>query len=267
MKLSLYTSVRNGLFFDFHVVEMLRHHVDMVDEIVVNEGYSDDGTYEAIKDIHPKIRIVRAQWDRSQPGAWWRTFGDDARKLCTGDWCIKVDVDEFVPEWEWDRLHKLIATTDKKILPMRFMNFYANYRVYNPKTTPHYKFTIHRNVDDAIVVGDGANVEIASEPWGEVPEDAIICHHYGAVRHAARLRQKWRNDGAMKRQRPAFDWVPSFIYDLLPHSWLDRDFLSDLRIYDGPFAREVAKNPAEFTRDGMKVYEYLKKHGGQVKPA
>jgi glycosyltransferase involved in cell wall biosynthesis len=263
MKISVYTSVRNGIFFDFHVAQMLRHHLPLADEIIVNEGYSDDGTYERIKDIDPKIRIVRNHWDRSQPGAWWRTFGDDARKLCTGDWCVKVDCDEFIPEWEFDRLHTLLTTTHRSVLPMRFMNFYANYRVYNPKALPHWKFVLHRNVPDAKVVGDGANVTLASEEWGAVPDDAIVCHHFGAVRHASRLRQKWRNDGAMKRKRPAFDRLPSFIYDLMPHSWLDPDFLDDLAIYEGPFVQAVRDDPAEFNRDNMKTYEFLKKRTAQ----
>ncbi|HEX3702173.1 MAG TPA: hypothetical protein VHU82_02510, partial [Vicinamibacterales bacterium] len=202
---------------------------------------------------------VRNKWDRSQPGAWWRTFGDEARKLCTGDWCVKVDCDEFIPEWEFDRLRTLLATADRSVLPMRFMNFYANYRVHNIKTLPHWKVTIHRNVPDAEVVGDGSNVVLKSEEWGEIPEDAIVCHHFGAVRHASRLRQKWRNQGLMKRQTPAFDWVPSFIYDLMPHSWFDKDFIDDLRIYDGPYVQAVRDDPAEFTRDGMKTYEFLKK--------
>jgi len=115
MKLSMYTSVRNGIYFDFHIVEMLRHHVDLFDEIVVNEGYSTDETYERIKDLSPKIRIARNRWDTTQPAAWHRTFGDDARKMCTGDWCVKLDCDEFLPPWEMERLHKLIATTtDRK---------------------------------------------------------------------------------------------------------------------------------------------------------
>jgi hypothetical protein len=267
MKLSMYTSVRNGIYFDFHIVEMLRHHVELFDEIVVNEGYSDDGTYERIKDISPKIRIERMKWDTSQPGAWHRTFGDQARRLCTGDWCVKLDCDEFLPPWEMDRLHTLIATTTRKVLPMRFLNFYANYRVYNPETTPHWKYTIHKNVPDAKVVGDGSNVEVESDNWfgDEVPQDAILCHHFGAVRYAARLRQKWRNDSAMKRRTPTYDWVPGFIYDLMPHGWFDQDFLPSLRTYDGPFVGEVERNPGEFTRDNMKVYQYLKKQGASAK--
>jgi len=40
MKLSLYTFVKNGLYLDFHVVAMLRHHLLLADEIIVGEGYN-----------------------------------------------------------------------------------------------------------------------------------------------------------------------------------------------------------------------------------
>ena len=46
MTISLYTFVRNGLELDFHVVQMLRHHLPLVDEVIVNEGYSTDDTFE-----------------------------------------------------------------------------------------------------------------------------------------------------------------------------------------------------------------------------
>ena len=62
MKLSLYTFVRNGLKYDFHVVEMLKHHLPLVDELIVNEGYSTDGTFERISNIDPKIQVFRSEW-------------------------------------------------------------------------------------------------------------------------------------------------------------------------------------------------------------
>ena len=67
MKLSIYTFVKNGLFYDFHVAAMLRHHLPLADEIIVNEGNSTDGTYEAIRDIDPKVHVHRSDWDQSGP--------------------------------------------------------------------------------------------------------------------------------------------------------------------------------------------------------
>ena len=73
MKLSIYTFVKDGLYYDFHVVAMIRQHLPFVDEIVVNEGYSTDGTFEAIQNLDPKVRVHRFEWDRSDPNARTRT--------------------------------------------------------------------------------------------------------------------------------------------------------------------------------------------------
>ena len=91
MRLSIYTFVKDGLYFDFHVVAMLKHHLPLADEIIVNEGYSTDGTYEAIKDLDARIKVHRFEWDRSEPDAWHRKFKNQARELCAGDWCILLD--------------------------------------------------------------------------------------------------------------------------------------------------------------------------------
>lgn len=263
MKLSIYTGVRNGLSLDFPIVEMLKHHVPLADEIIVNEGFSEDGTYEAIQHLDPKIRIIRNSWDKSDPSAWHRRFGEDARRACTGDWCIKLDCDEFIPEWEFDRTRDLLSSTNATLLPVRFVHFYANYQVVNTRPEksrwPRYGFRIHRNVPNVEVVGDGANLRlVGSADFPALTDEWVECHHFGAVRHPARLRQKWRNDTAMKRPRPAYDWVPSFIFDLFPHNWFDEDFIEDLAPYNGPHVAAVAAQPERFIRDGFRVLRHIR---------
>jgi hypothetical protein len=265
MKLSIYTYLRNGLFLDFHAVQMLKQHLPLADEIIVNEGFSDDGTYEAIKDLDPKIHIFRRSWDDVKPGpTWWGALSDEARVRCTGDWCIKLDGDEFIPEWEFDRIRRLLRTTSKNLLPLKFRNFYGNYKVLHARPErirwPAWKIAIHRNLPEVHAVGDGSSVMVGSEPWSDVNEDATELHHFGAVRNTARLRQKWRNDGAMKAEKPHFDKIPSFVYGLMPHDWLDRDLIDDLEIYEGPFVKAVVDDPQEFVRDDLKLYQWLKKN-------
>jgi hypothetical protein len=262
MKISIYTGVRNGLSLDFPIAEMLTHHLPLADEIVVNEGYSEDGTFEKIRDIDPKIRIIRHSWDRSDPSAWHRRFGEDARRACTGDWCIKLDCDEFIPEWEFGRVRELLAQTRATVLPVRFVHFYANYQVVNTRPEksrwPRFGFRIHRNVADIEVVGDGANIRQVQHDFPAIGDEWIECHHFGAVRHPARLRQKWRNDTAMKRARPGFDWIPRFVFDLFPHNWYDEDFIGDLAPYDGPHVAAVRTNPGRFVRDGLSVLKHVR---------
>jgi glycosyltransferase involved in cell wall biosynthesis len=263
IKLSLYTFVKDGLYGDYHVVEMLKHHLPFVDEIIVNEGYSTDGTFEAIRDLDPKIRIVRNHLDTSEPKAWLRKSKDQARQLCTGDWCILMDCDEFLPEWEFERLRAHLARTDRHVLAARYKHFYGNYKVVydNPARPfpPKVKRIIHRNRPDVEIIGDGSDVTIPS--LGEAAEDLSVmfeCHHFGEVRHAARLRHKWHIQ-ARRDINDRWSWVPGFVFDLLPHKWLDEEFVRHLRIYEGPYVEAVRRNPTEFVRDNFRLYDTLLK--------
>ena len=262
MKLSIYTFVKNGLFYDFHVVAMLRHHLPLADEIVVNEGNSDDGTYEAICAIDPKIRVQRTNWDKAAPDTWHRQFKNEARRLCTGDWCILLDCDEFIPEWEFERLRSFLERTDKHIVPVRFTHFYGNYRVYLrtlPQIVPATGLRIHRNLPDIEVWGDGANVRFkGSHDAGSLASETFEVHHFGSVRRAARLRQKWRIQAKQHdAKKPRWDRLPSFLFNLFPHRWNDADLMPNLAIYEGQSIKAVRDDPNEFTRDDFWAYKYL----------
>jgi glycosyltransferase involved in cell wall biosynthesis len=201
MKVSIYTFVKDGLFYDFHVVAMLRHHLPLADEIIVNEGYSEDGTYEAISAIDPKIKVHRRHWDRSDPNGWHRAFKNQARELCTGDWCVLLDCDEFIPEWEFERLRAFLERTNKLIVPVEFRHFYGNYRVClvrHRDITPVTGYRIHRNLPNVEVWGDGANVRLCDRPDDPTvfAQETFAVHHFGSVRHAARLRAPAQRRGA-----------------------------------------------------------------------
>ena len=163
MLLSIYTFIKNGLFFDYHVVDMLKHHLPFADEIIVNEGYSTDGTYERISNIDPKIRIFRTHWP--QPGsdkAWYLSFKNEARREARGEWCLLLDADEFVPEWEFETIRAYLQSSSESMIAFKLINFYGSYKVYfaDPAKTgaPFYKMLLHRNTPEFEVWGDGADV-------------------------------------------------------------------------------------------------------------
>jgi hypothetical protein len=263
MKLSLYTCVKNGLYFDYHVVEMLKHHLPLADEIIVNEAFSSDGTFEAIRNIDPKIQVHRFAWDESDPISTRVKYITRTRELCTGDWCVMIDADEFIPEWEFDRLRRFCETTDCHIARFSFVHFYGNYKVFirpeRQKLLPAFGHRVHRNLPDIEVWGDASTVRLNDRPVGgpEFSEEAFLCHHFSGVRRAARLRHKWRiqklENVDNRRNR-----IPGFVFDLLPHDWLDKDFLEDLELYEGPFIQAVRDSPDEFIRDEMQLYKYVK---------
>ena len=272
MKLSIYTAVRNGLYLDYHVVAMLKHHLPLADEIIVNDGYSTDGTLAAISSLSPKIKIFQSEWGEPEGPAWLARFKNASRKHCTGDWCILLDCDEFIPEWEFGPIRFTLERTTRDLLPVKVINFYGNHRVMHARPEKvgwaARKMIIHRNCPDIEVWGDGSNVRIGST---QAPWDSPIwftVHHFGFVRNPARLREKWRTlftriyFPGVKRVR-----LPSFIFDLFPHRWWDPQFLDDLALANGyGIIKAVRDDPVEFVRDDYALFHHLKRTGSRLAP-
>jgi len=259
MKLSIYTCMKDAIYWDLHAVAMLRHHLPLADEIVVNEGYSTDGTFEAIKDLDPKIKVFRSHWPKPEGLGWYNSFKDAARRQCTGDWCMLLDCDEFVPEWDFERLRSRLETAKEDLLAVDVLNFYGNYRVFHSRPAlshwPDRKMILSRNRPDVEAWGDGTNVRIVGQPfaWPDTAHEFVL-HHFGTVRHPAILREKWRNQqgrvyGTMRIP------IPTFLFRWLPHRWEDPDFFKHLEAYEGPYIRAVTEDPDEFVRDAFRMYK------------
>ena len=242
---------------------MLRHHSLLVDEIIVNEGHSSDGTFEAIRGIDPKIKIVRSDWDFVAQGEQRASPKNFARQQCTGDWCILVDSDEFIPEWEFPKLRSLLERTEEDILPVHFLHFYGNYKVcFNRTRTrsvpPPFGFRIHRNDPSIAAWGDASNVCLQGSNPPPPPDHGVVeVHHFGEVRHAARLRQKWNLQARRHGRGRSWLRLPSTLFSLFPHNWLDPDLLPHLSLYEGKVMEIVRNDPNEFVRDGWKTLEHL----------
>jgi hypothetical protein len=262
MKLSLYTAIKDGIANDLHIEAMLRHHLPLADEIVVNEGYSKDDTYRRISNIDPKVRVFRSDWEIPKNLQWSIGFDEAARRACTGDWCIHLDSDEFIPEWEFESIRSYLAQTSDTLIPVRFVNFYGNYRVYHahPEKVnwPPRKMVIHRNREDIEFWGDGSNVRIRGEEFRWDTSTAMFTvHHFGMVRDPAILRYKWWVQGRAISGHSTKHRPPRLLFRLFPHDWKDPQFFSDLEIYSGEDILAVKRDPQEFTRDRMMLVKAI----------
>ncbi len=264
MKLTVYTAIKNGYSQDLHAEAMLRHHLALADEIVVNEGFSTDKTYERITRIDPKIRVFRSEWEKPKDEAWCVGFKTAAKAAATGDWCIHLDSDEFIPEWEFSSIRQRLESTKEYMLPVKFINFYGSYRTYhaNPEKVrwPDKKMIIHRNVPEIEFWGDGSNVKLRGQDfsWGQ-GEPEFTVHHFGMVRDAAILRYKWWLQGRAVSGKSTKLRPPFALFRVFPHDWRDPQFFDDLRLYPGPHIAAVQKDPGEFIRDDLKLAQLIEK--------
>jgi hypothetical protein len=158
-----------------------------------------------------------------------------------------------------------MAATDRQTLSMTLTNFYGNYRVYcaEPKRFrwPWLKVNVHRNIPGIEMYGgDSSSVKADGEEFVMDPDRAVCdIHHFGYVRKAARLREAWRNmRGLLYNAPPPRFRLPSWLFNLFPHNWLDPDFLPTLALYTGQHTQTVLDDPDEFTRDRMQLYHHLK---------
>ena len=264
MKITLYTAIKDGFAQDLHAEAMLRHHLDLADEIVVNEGFSSDETLERISRIDPKIKIFQSVWEKPKDLAWCIGFKDAARRASTGDWCIHLDCDEFIPEWEFAEIRQHLASTEDVLIPVRFLNFYGSYRVVHNDplkvSWPDRKMVIHRNREDIEFWGDGSNVKLRDQPFTwETSRKMFTVHHFGMVRDPAILRKKWWIQGRAVQGKSSPIVPPNLLFRLFPHDWRDPQFFDELVEYPGPHIRAVQRDPNEFVRDKGRLVELIRK--------
>lgn len=259
MKISIYTAMRDCIRHDYPHLDVLRHHLPLADEIVINEGFSTDGTYESIKDFDPKVRVFQTKWKAQAGEDWWIHFKDAARLACTGDWCILLDADEFIPEWEFTRIREHLERTTETLVPVKFVNFYGNCRIYHADPGKSHwvtnKMIIHRNLPNDIELwGDASNVRLKGREFsfGETAP-LFTVHHVGGVRDASKLRELWWLQGRFRTGRSVRWKPPRWVFDLFPMKWTDNEFLQYLAIYDGPLVKAVRDNPARYARDNFEL--------------
>ncbi len=103
-KLVLMLRVKDGIFF---VDEWLSCYEKLVDEIVVLDNGSTDGTFEKLK-AHPKV-VITQRTEGYNEGRDKILMYDLARTR-NPDWCLWLDIDEiFEPELTRKELDKLMS--------------------------------------------------------------------------------------------------------------------------------------------------------------
>ena len=66
MKVSGFTFVRNGVKFDYPVLESVRSLLPLVDELVIVVGKGEDETLARVRALaatEPKMRVLESVWD------------------------------------------------------------------------------------------------------------------------------------------------------------------------------------------------------------
>jgi hypothetical protein len=203
VRISGFTIARQVCHLGYPIQESLRSLLPLVDELIVNVGDGDDGTFEAVQAIDdPKVIVFRSTWDLTRRDGL--TLSEETNKAlarCRGDWAIYLQADEVLHEADLPVVRAALERaqgTRVEALSLRYYHFYGSYQTY--KDDPrHWYPRATRIVRTGIgieSVGDACAFMVRTEGAWRQPRRqrlAASVYHYGRARPPAEMLHKQRN--------------------------------------------------------------------------
>jgi len=156
LKVSAYCIIKDGIKYGFPFEECIRAALKIVDEFVMVDGGSTDGTWERLQELQkeePRLKIYQHEWDMDDP----MLMGNEktyAKEKCTGDYVIQLDADEILVEPHPGAIKKLIRRNKKVVcFDLPVINLYDNEKIRLDDTL--IKWRIYKNTDDWVHTAPG----------------------------------------------------------------------------------------------------------------
>lgn len=203
MKVSAFTFLRNGSLLGYPYVESIRSVLPIVDEFVVNVGFSQDDTLARVRAIgDPKIRILESAWNEkmSDRGYVYAQQKMIAHFNCTGDWAFYLEGDEVVHEQDLPAIRASMERhlDDARIEALVFDYFHFYGTPQQLAVSPGWYRRAPRIIRNSIrsYSPDGLFfVVMDRNKRGRYPRAALArapIYHYGHVRSVSRMQEKIR---------------------------------------------------------------------------
>ncbi len=201
MKISAFTFIKNGQILGYPFLESIQSILDIVDEFVINVGYSEDDTLLMIKSIEsPKIRIIESFWSDSMQNKGY-VYGQQkmiAQFNCTGDWSFYIEGDEIYHENDLKQIRKSMEMhlhdPNVEALIFDFYHFYGNTNTI--LNSPGWYRSEARIIKNSVrsYAPDGLFwLVLDSNKKGRYPKakhTGVCCYHYGWARSQNQMNLK-----------------------------------------------------------------------------
>lgn len=214
MKVGGFTFVANVVRAGYPVEASLRSLLPLVDDLVVVIAPSEDETEEVIRRIQdPRIRVVHGNPVDLKGPAYYAHYTDLALDACQGDWCIYLQADEVIPEWEIpvirDALNHFLHDTRVEGMALHYRHFYGSPQYYHHGYGWYGReVRIVRNLPDIRAWGDAQGFRRNGRKLRVVLLKAWI-HHYGWMLPPDRMLQKIYQSEWVRGKRSSIPPIPS----------------------------------------------------------
>ncbi len=214
MKVSGFTFLRNGTLLGYPYIESLKSLLMVCDEIVVAVGASDDDTLEQVRAIgDARIRVIETVWNESMRdrGYVYAQQKMIAQFNCTGDWAFYLEGDEIIHEEDAPKIRaameKYLHDTEVEALVFDYHHFYgcpdlvARSPGWYRRAPRVIRNTIRSWAPDGLFW-----VVMDKNKKGRYPRAAFAgcaIYHYGHVRSAEKMYEKYRRSAAYWSQKPS----------------------------------------------------------------
>jgi glycosyltransferase involved in cell wall biosynthesis len=145
--------IRNGIENGYPFVESVLSALPLVDEYLMNDGGSTDGTLEVLKKMEetfPKFRVTNIP---DIPNIRWDSCSDQLNtliKMSHGDWIFLANADELLHERDIHDIRRMIENTGWPIIRYKRREISQNWRrlskeVYHPARSARKTPDLHQN--------------------------------------------------------------------------------------------------------------------------
>lgn len=255
-----FSYIYNGIDFDIPFIESIKSVIHIVDEFVLTECYSKDGTWEKclkLQEEYPnKIKLLRRPWvehfsEISLLANWTATHIDEDIQ-----YCMQLQSDEVIHEKDLDilrRLPELMNLNNKTAARWRYNHFLGN-----PSTTfPFCYSELVRVIKRGLgwqIIGDG--VQYAKDgsllPPEEVLETNIQVFHYGKMKDPKKGFKKEVDFQNLFKDVGFPDPKMKEMKEKLGEEYCDYVYLFESNIVDNKIQKFEDSHP-------LVMHEYLKK--------